>query len=207
MFLKLASLHLGKQQWLLPSQNPGLLLEKPRVSASLSLSASCLPGCSNCLSLCCNPESAGVGSPEFSLLLGTAPIPLPAQLPQAVLMRVGQAHPRISQTLACSQHSTAGRAQCLGRAASSTAPAILGLRASGSGAWGLERAVPVQACHSCGTPQAFPSHFTFQPGLSQGARRKFPLQEERKHRLAFPKVSSRWVTQEDLEFSGSRSRF
>lgn len=59
---------------------------------------SCLPGCSNCSSLCCNPESSGVGSPEFSLLLGTAPHPPPTQLSQAGLMRVGQAHPRISQT-------------------------------------------------------------------------------------------------------------
>lgn len=51
----------------------------------------------------------------------------------------------------------------------------------------------------------FPLHYTSQLGLSQGARRKFPFQEERKHRLAFPKVSSRWVAQEGLGFSDCRS--
>lgn len=81
--------------------------------------------------------------------------------------------------------------------------AVLGLRALW--VWGLgcarERSRWVQTCRSCGALQDFPLHFTSQLGLSQGARRKSPFQEELKHRLAFPKVSSRWVIQEGLGFS------
>lgn len=77
--LQMTVLTEGAYSWLAHNvciQIPGFVLEKPGVSASFS--ASCLPGCSNCLSLCCNPESSGVGSPEFSLLLGTAPHPPPS---------------------------------------------------------------------------------------------------------------------------------
>lgn len=77
--LQMTVLTEGAYSWLAHTvciQIPGFVLEKPGVSASFS--ASCLPGCNNCLSLCCNPESSGVGSPEFSLLLGTAPHPPPS---------------------------------------------------------------------------------------------------------------------------------
>lgn len=93
-----------------------------------------------------------------------------------------------------------------GGPSSPTAPAVLGLRASGSGAWGQKRVCVSRLATAvvCCRP-SFPLHFTSQIGLSQGARRKFPFQEERKHRLAFPKVSSRWVTQERLCFTDCRS--
>ena len=78
------------------------------------------------------------------------PSPSPRQLPQAVLMTVGQANPGFHKCLACSQHSTAGRAQHWGKEHHPPPPAILSLGPRGwSPAEG--RAALVCTCPSVGS--------------------------------------------------------
>lgn len=132
-----------QRQWLQPSLSPSRSLTLVWKSlGSPLLSASCLPGCSNCLSLCRNPESSGVGSPEFSLLLGRAPHPPPSSASTGCPHESGSGSPK-DFTNAWPVPSTAQlgglSAEEGGPSSSSTAPAVLGLRASGSGAWGQKR--------------------------------------------------------------------
>lgn len=130
-----------------------------------------------------------MGSPEFSLLLGTAPHPPPGSASTGHPHESGSGSPK-DFTNAWPVPSIAqlgGLRAEEGGPSSSTAPAVLGLRASGSGAWGQKRVcVSRLATAVVYYRPLFPLHYTSQLGLSQGARRKFPFQEERKQQACLP---------------------
>lgn len=139
-----------------------------------------------------------MGSPEFSPLLGTAPHPPPPhQLPQAVLMAVGQAHPRISQMpgLFPAQHSWEGSARGVRSAPLLPRPPCSPPR-RGKGAL-------VYTCHSTGS-EPEPSLLISQLGLVKVHGGNSCPGRRGESRLVFPDGSTE-RSQSPGEFSNSRT--
>lgn len=121
------------------------------------------------------------------------PPPSPRQLPQAALMTVGQANPGFHKCLACSQHSTAGRAQHWGEGAPCSSPSTR--HHPRPEAQGLE---PSRGCtcrhlppHKRVVNLGLPSLLISQLRLSQGSRRKSPVPGNEEDRgLSSPKAAS-----------------
>lgn len=153
-----------------------------------SLQRRSLPGHCCCLRPCCNRSAQQWEVQSSHRFWEQPPTPSPRQLPQAVLMTVGQAHPRISQMpgLFPAQHSWEGSALGWGRSTDLLpGPPCPPPPASGEGKPAL-----VHACPSAGGELGLPSLMISQLGLVKVQGGNSLSQEERETQACLPKGSS-----------------